>query len=241
MAVDFNKLIDFNLLKRYDTNLKTWIRTKTNELAFFATKADLPTVGNGNTLYIVGTELYYWDGGQYIKLSNGTGSGETGADGKSAYEIAVKNGFVGTEEEWLASLQGKDGKQGISIISTTINEFNHLIVTLSDNTTIDAGLINIELAEVVNQQYVNVTQKSAEINFDGTNTNYALPAENQQYSIYVNGIRLIENTDYTIDENNNVVFTKTYDTTDTCYLEWLEKGVEQDTWATTTDIEGLFN
>lgn len=29
-------------------------------------------------------------------------------DGLSAYEIAVKNGFDGTEEEWLASLKGKD-------------------------------------------------------------------------------------------------------------------------------------
>lgn len=32
-----------------------------------------------------------------------------GADGKSAYEIAVAHGYVGTEEEWLASLHGKDG------------------------------------------------------------------------------------------------------------------------------------
>lgn len=30
--------------------------------------------------------------------------------GKSAYEIAVENGFVGTEAEWLQSLHGKDGK-----------------------------------------------------------------------------------------------------------------------------------
>lgn len=29
--------------------------------------------------------------------------------GKSAYEIAVEHGYVGTEEEWLASLHGKDG------------------------------------------------------------------------------------------------------------------------------------
>lgn len=33
-------------------------------------------------------------------------------DGKSAYEVAVKNGFEGTEEEWLASLQGEQGIQG---------------------------------------------------------------------------------------------------------------------------------
>lgn len=30
--------------------------------------------------------------------------------GLSAYEVAVKNGFVGTEEEWLESLKGEDGK-----------------------------------------------------------------------------------------------------------------------------------
>lgn len=29
--------------------------------------------------------------------------------GYSAYEIAVQHGFVGTEQEWLASLQGEDG------------------------------------------------------------------------------------------------------------------------------------
>ena len=34
-------------------------------------------------------------------------SGEV--DGKSAYEIALENGFEGTEQEWLDSLEGKDG------------------------------------------------------------------------------------------------------------------------------------
>ena len=37
---------------------------------------------------------------------------EKGKDGKSAYEIAVENGFVGTESEWLESLKGADGKDG---------------------------------------------------------------------------------------------------------------------------------
>ncbi len=35
------------------------------------------------------------------------------ADGKSAYQIAVKHGFKGTEKEWLASLIGPQGEQGI--------------------------------------------------------------------------------------------------------------------------------
>lgn len=37
---------------------------------------------------------------------------EKGKDGKSAYEIAVEHGFVGTETEWLESLKGVDGKDG---------------------------------------------------------------------------------------------------------------------------------
>lgn len=35
----------------------------------------------------------------------------------SAYAIAVKNGFEGTEEEWLASLQGE---QGLHVVSSTL-------------------------------------------------------------------------------------------------------------------------
>lgn len=36
-----------------------------------------------------------------------------GDPGKSAYQVAVDNGFSGTEEEWLASLVGPQGPQGI--------------------------------------------------------------------------------------------------------------------------------
>lgn len=35
-----------------------------------------------------------------------------GADGASAYEVAVANGFVGTEAAWLASLEGPVGPAG---------------------------------------------------------------------------------------------------------------------------------
>lgn len=38
-----------------------------------------------------------------------SGGGGTGA---SAYDIAVDNGFVGTESEWLASLKGDPGSPG---------------------------------------------------------------------------------------------------------------------------------
>lgn len=40
--------------------------------------------------------------------------GADGADGASAYEVAVANGFVGTESEWLDSLVGPSGADGSS-------------------------------------------------------------------------------------------------------------------------------
>jgi len=42
----------------------------------------------------------------------GDAEGIPGPDGASAYEVAVANGFVGTESAWLASLVGSAGADG---------------------------------------------------------------------------------------------------------------------------------
>jgi len=39
--------------------------------------------------------------------------GDTGLNGQSAYELAVELGFEGTEQEWLASLVGPQGRPGV--------------------------------------------------------------------------------------------------------------------------------
>ena len=49
----------------------------------------------------------------YQQLLQKIQSASKGTDGKSAYEIAVEHGFVGTETEWLESLKGADGKNGV--------------------------------------------------------------------------------------------------------------------------------
>ncbi len=70
-----------------------------------------------------------------------------GADGKSAYEIAVENGFDGTETEWLTSLKGADGKDGsngtngIGIADTDINDNGDLILFYSDGTQQNLGVV----------------------------------------------------------------------------------------------------
>lgn len=45
--------------------------------------------------------------------------GNIGADGKSAYQIALDNGFKGTEKEWLDSLNGEKGADGYTPIKGT--------------------------------------------------------------------------------------------------------------------------
>lgn len=45
-----------------------------------------------------------------------------GTNGKSAYEIALDNGFVGTEQEWLDSLKGAPGKDGKSAYELAVEK-----------------------------------------------------------------------------------------------------------------------
>ena len=59
-------------------------------------------IGDGSTA---------WSGLAYQGGSSGGGTG-TGADGLSAYQIAVNNGFVGNEAAWLLSLKGATGATG---------------------------------------------------------------------------------------------------------------------------------
>ena len=52
----------------------------------------------------------------YVKITiyttDGNEYGFEVYDGKSAYQVAVDNGFEGTEAEWLLSLKGDNGADG---------------------------------------------------------------------------------------------------------------------------------
>lgn len=87
-------------------------------------------------------------GQQAIGGMGGGGGGSKGDPGLSAYQIAVTNGFVGTESEWLASLSG-----GASIplpgsinrdIDGTILSVTKGSVTTYINRDVNGDIINIE-------------------------------------------------------------------------------------------------
>ena len=51
------------------------------------------------------------DGETSATLHHGA-NGEKGTDGKSAYQIAVEQGYQGSESDWLSSLKGNKGEKG---------------------------------------------------------------------------------------------------------------------------------
>ncbi len=76
--------------------------------------------------------------------------------GESAYEIAVRHGYTGSEAEWIASLQGengddgkdgsdgdngKNGADGVGVEKIEIDENGDLIVTLTNGKTVNAGYV----------------------------------------------------------------------------------------------------
>ncbi len=58
-------------------------------------------------------------------------------------------------EEWIDSVKGADGKDGVGISSVAINENGDLIVTLTDNTVINAGKVkDVHSHELVEKEIV---------------------------------------------------------------------------------------
>lgn len=76
--------------------------------------------GQNGTTPVIGVEqdtdgLYYWTlDGEWLTDDEGSKILAQGMAGKSAYELAVEKGYQGTEEEWLASLNGSNGDDGKS-------------------------------------------------------------------------------------------------------------------------------
>ncbi len=86
-------------------------------------------------------------------------NGTDGKDGLSAYEIAVQNGFVGTETEWLESLKGKDGTDGnspeVSGFATTeyVDERLSEILVILENLPTASTLTLFSYGEDVPEKY----------------------------------------------------------------------------------------
>lgn len=79
MAVDLKNLIDLNLLTYYDEKLKSWtlgqIGSGGIQLSSIQFVDTLPTIGQSDILYVMGTSLYIWDGSAF-QIINAEGGSE---------------------------------------------------------------------------------------------------------------------------------------------------------------------
>lgn len=110
--------------------------------------------------------------------------GEPGENGLSAYEIAIENGFIGTVEEWLESLQGETGPKGdpgTGYLATGIN------------------------AQMQNNQLLQIP-KLESVKFDTilfNNSSITLDAETGVFNVSESGIYKIDwQIVYSINANN---------------------------------------
>ena len=90
----------------YDEESNTTVRATTVPVTLHIRPSGF--VVDGDTPIPPTPDLYT----QLLKKLSEMQTGANGKDGRSAYEIAKENGFVGTVAEWLESLKGRDGIDG---------------------------------------------------------------------------------------------------------------------------------
>jgi len=112
-------------------------------------------------------------------VTGATGSqGPAGVNGASAYQVAVANGFVGSEAQWLASLVGAQGASGNS--SSYDNPTNVILLDNTTSYTVPSGkvarisnfLFNNSLASGSGYRYYSMININNENVFLGGGSNY---------------------------------------------------------------------
>ena len=116
-------------------------------------EAELPPTGEAGQAYLINGELFVWSEttSSWVNVGNIKGEkgdkGDRGLTGKSAYQEAVDNGFIGTEQEWLASLKGDKGEQGEM---AKLAKFEYTIpATTNGQTVVDIPLDTLSSNDIV--------------------------------------------------------------------------------------------
>lgn len=101
-------------------------------LGHFNDISELPSNPILGDAYTIGTdkELYVYNGNNWQNMGS-----IKGVEGKSAYEVAVENGFVGTEIEWLETLVGPPGPDGPPGPPADLTEINQKVDGIQNEVT----------------------------------------------------------------------------------------------------------
>ena len=123
-----------------------------------------------------------------------------GARGYSAYEVAVLNGYVGTEEEWLESLKGEEGEPGTPFGDLTPEQIEELRGPQGKSAyqiSVDNGFVGTE------QQWVN-----SFLTPDGYYTKAEVDNKLNKKPYYFTNVNAMKQS--TLLKEGDLVFTKGY-------------------------------
>lgn len=166
---------------------------------------------------------------------------------QTAYAEAQSLGYTGSLEEFIASISGKDGTNGvdgIGIKSVVVNAEGHLVVTLSNDNTVDCGSAKGEKGDTGAQGPQGEKGDTGEKGQDGTDgvtPQLKVGADNFWYVSYDNGAtwtslgvkatgdigaqgeqgeKGVSIVSTAFDENGNTVITYSDGTTQTLEHNW---------------------
>ena len=155
------------------------------------------------TLVTIDQANKHWliDGVDTNIVAEGT-KGADGSNGKSAYEIALETGYVGSKEDWITSLKGVDGVKGSAGQDGNVLNMNIALLgnyRNNDATSIKAiavkpTLNDTELDKEQVKEQVKVTARFRGLNLRNSNENddwKTIPNLSMDYDgdeIYVKGL-----------------------------------------------------
>jgi len=124
------------------------------------------------------------------------GGGSGGDNGLSAYEIAVANGFVGTEAQWLASLQGTPGT---TLTANQLQILNTVPLICSDEDKDLTASTDVPVIRFVFQTMQSFTKIVGELNTAAVGGTFTVVAKK-------NGVSFLS-TNLTFDSGENTTRT----------------------------------
>ncbi len=180
----------------------------------------------GTMVFVIETgETFILTGQRVWSKQSGPRDGVNGApgrDGKSAYEIAVEEGFVGTKTEWLNSLKISNNELnelinaaidkrlfgGKTATVSSVEDFTKVLnndetevkITLSDNLEIEDALViptGKEVTLVLNNNVIETSNNAIDISGNLTIQGGAITGTYKPLIVRSNGQLTIDGTDIT--------------------------------------------
>ena len=135
---------------------------------------------------------------------------KAGPAGLSAYQIAVKDGFIGTEEEWLSSLKGDRGETGATGQpgpQGLPGRDGAVQYTAGDNITIENNVISAEVPSIGLDTYIETAPIDTNGNLDWnqfpTQTWLLLPRDKNIGHYNTNNEFVAESGFYNLNKNGD--------------------------------------